>query len=127
MNFMEQLLNKKKGVAPTAQKTLKQELKDLGPITKTEIKALIIFALTVFLWATDGKHIDMFGFQISLVMVALFASCLFFLVHIVTRYQLWSANPQMQDYVFALLGAMALMFFGFYEASQAADCGNPRY
>ena len=28
MNFMEQLLNKKKGVAPTVQKTLNQELKD---------------------------------------------------------------------------------------------------
>ena len=54
------------------------------------------------------------------------AACLFFLVHIVTRYQLWSANPQMQDYVFALLGAMALMFFGFYEASQEAGCGNSR-
>ena len=54
------------------------------------------------------------------------AACLFFLVHIVTRYQLWSANPQMQDYVFALLGAMALMFFGFYEASQEAGCGDSR-
>ena len=58
--------------------------------------------------------------------VPLVAACLFFLVHIVTRYQLWSANPQMQDYLYALLGAMALMFFGFYEASQVADCGNPR-
>lgn len=56
----------------------------------------------------------------------LVAVCLFFLVHIVTRYQLWSANPQMQDYLYALLGAMALMFFGFYEASQVADCGNHR-
>ena len=54
------------------------------------------------------------------------AACLFFLVHIVTRYQLWSANPQLQDYVFALLGAMALMFFGFYEASQEAGCGDSR-
>ena len=54
------------------------------------------------------------------------AVCLFFLVHIVTRYQLWSANPQMQDYVFALLGAMALMFFGFYEASREAGLGNQR-
>ena len=54
------------------------------------------------------------------------AVCLFFLVHIVTRYQLWSSNPQMQDYVFALLGAMALMFFGYYEASREAGCGNPR-
>ena len=50
--------------------------------------------------------------------------CLFFMVHIVTRYQLWSGNPQLQDYVFALLGAMALMFFGFYTASQEAGCGK---
>ena len=54
------------------------------------------------------------------------AVCMFFLVYIVTQYQLWSANPQMQDYVFALLGAMALMFFGFYEASQEAGCGDYR-
>ena len=54
------------------------------------------------------------------------AVCMFFLVYIVTQYQLWSANPQMQDYVFALLAAMALMFFGFYEASQEAGCGNSR-
>lgn len=52
--------------------------------------------------------------------------CLFFLVHIVTRYQLWSSQPQMQDYVFALLGAMALMFFCFYTAAMEADCGSPR-
>ena len=58
--------------------------------------------------------------------LTLVAVCLFFLVHIVTRYQIWSANPQMQDYLYALLGTMALMFFGFYEASQAADCGNHR-
>lgn len=50
--------------------------------------------------------------------------CLFFVVHIVTRYQLWSGHPQMQDYVFSLLGAMALMFFGFYTAALEADCGN---
>lgn len=56
----------------------------------------------------------------------LVAVCLFFLVHIVTRYQVWSANPQMQEYLYALLGAMTLMFFGFYEASQIAGCGNHR-
>lgn len=53
-------------------------------------------------------------------------ACLFLLVHLVTRYQLWSGHPQMQDYVFALLGAMALMFFSFYTAALEADCGSPR-
>jgi len=51
-------------------------------------------------------------------------ACLFFVLHIVTRYQLWSSLPQMQDYLFSMLGAMALMFFGFYTAALEADCGN---
>lgn len=50
--------------------------------------------------------------------------CLFFVLHIVIRYQLWSGNPQLQDYVFSLLGAMVLMFFGFYNAAREAGCGN---
>lgn len=66
----------------TGEKSLEEQLKDLGPISKVEIKALIIFALTVFLWATDGKHLNMFGFQISLVMVAVFAAMLFFLPYV---------------------------------------------
>lgn len=51
--------------------------------------------------------------------------CLFFLMHIVRHYQLWSSNPQLQDYLFAMLGAMGLMLFGFYTAAGEADCGNP--
>lgn len=52
--------------------------------------------------------------------------CLFLAVHIVSHYQSWSGDPQMQDYVFALLGAMALMFFGFYTAAMEAGCGSRR-
>lgn len=52
--------------------------------------------------------------------------CLFLVAHIVNHYQVWSGNPQMLDYVFALLGAMALMFFGFYSAAFCADCGSRR-
>lgn len=61
---------------------LKDELKALGPINATEIKALVIFGLTVFLWATDEYQLSWFGFQISLVMVALLAACLFYLPYI---------------------------------------------
>ncbi len=66
----------------SAKETLEEQLKELGPITPTEIKSLCIFAVTVFLWATDGHHLNMFGFQISLVMVAIFASALFYLPYI---------------------------------------------
>ncbi len=52
------------------------------------------------------------------------APCLFFVVHIVSHYQLWSGDPQIQDYIFALLGAMALAFFCFYLT--AFDVGSGR-
>ncbi len=66
----------------SAKESLDEELKSLGPISKTEIKALVVFGLTVFLWATDGYHLDLFGFQISLVMVAILAAALFYLPYI---------------------------------------------
>ncbi len=74
-------------VPPTAsgqntKDALKEELKALGKITPTEIRALIIFGVTVLLWATDGYHIQLFGFQISLVMVAILAALLFYLPYI---------------------------------------------
>ena len=68
------------GVDPN--QALKDELKALGPITGTEIKAMVIFALTVFLWATDGNQLNLFGFQMSLVMVAVLAAALFYLPYI---------------------------------------------
>ena len=64
------------------EKSMKEQLKEMGPMSANEIKALCIFALTVFLWATDGHHIELFGFQINLVMVALISATLFFLPYI---------------------------------------------
>ena len=52
--------------------------------------------------------------------------CLYFLLYIVSSYQTWSSHPQMQDYIFSLLGAMALMLYGFYTAAMEAGCGNRR-
>lgn len=50
--------------------------------------------------------------------------CLFLVLHIINHYQLWSGNPQLQDYVFALFGTMTLTFFAFYSA--AFDVGSGR-
>lgn len=52
--------------------------------------------------------------------------CLFFMVHVINHYQLWSSNPQMQDYLFALLGAMALALYSYYAAALEADAGSSR-
>lgn len=65
-----------------AKKELKDQYKALGKLSKNEIKALIIFALTVLLWATDGYHYQIFGLQISLVMVTIISGILFFTPYI---------------------------------------------
>ena len=54
------------------------------------------------------------------------SACLFLLLHIVNHYQAWSGNPQLQDYLFPLLGTMALVFFGFYTAAFAVGSGRRR-
>lgn len=50
--------------------------------------------------------------------------CVFLVLHIVNHYQVWSGNPQFQDYMVTLFGTMALMFFAFYNT--AFDVGSGR-
>ena len=50
---------------------LEEEYKGLGKMNGVEVRALIIFLITIFLWATDEYHGAMFGFDISLVVVAI--------------------------------------------------------
>lgn len=52
--------------------------------------------------------------------------CLFLVFHVINHYQLFSGDPQFQDYIFNLLATMALMFFAFYNASFGAGLGNRR-
>lgn len=52
--------------------------------------------------------------------------CLFLVLHIVNHYQLWSGNPQVQDYVFELLATIAMMFFAYHCAAASARTGKPR-
>lgn len=51
---------------------------------------------------------------------------LFLLIHVVSRYQVWSGNPQLQDYVFELLAAVALTLFSYHCAAFEADMGKRR-
>lgn len=63
-------------------KELKDELHSLGKMAVVEKKALIIFFLTIVLWALDDLQVSLFGFQLSLVMVAILSAALFFLPYI---------------------------------------------
>ncbi|MGF1735371.1 SLC13 family permease [Photobacterium satsumensis] len=61
---------------------IKKQYNDLGKVTLDEKKAAGIFLLTITLWATDKWHLDIFGFQFSLVMVAIIAASMFFMPYI---------------------------------------------
>ncbi len=53
------------------REAIKAELERMGPWTFMEKKAATIFCLVVFLWVTDRWHMDIFGFEISLIVTAL--------------------------------------------------------
>lgn len=52
-------------VMSNATISLKKQLADLGPMSLNEKKALVIFMLTLFLWATGDYQQAWFGFKIS--------------------------------------------------------------
>ena len=52
--------------------------------------------------------------------------CVFFAVHMVSHYQAWSGNPQLQDYFYDLGGIMLLMLFAYYQTAFDTDSGNRR-
>lgn len=52
--------------------------------------------------------------------------CLFLMVHMVNQYRTWSAEPQPQAYVFALLGCVGLTLFSYYCIAFGVAMGNSR-
>lgn len=54
------------------------------------------------------------------------ALCLFLLLYLISWYQSWSGNPQLQDYMFDLLAAVALILFSYQCAAFEAGVGRRR-
>lgn len=52
--------------------------------------------------------------------------CVFFAIHMVSSYQTWSSNPQIQDYIFTLFACVGLMLFSYQQAAFAVDAGKRR-
>lgn len=52
--------------------------------------------------------------------------CIYFALRMVSRYQLWSSDPQLQDYVFYLGAYVALMLHAYHQAAFDADMGSHR-
>ena len=67
-----------------------------------------------------SKYFDREAFGLYLV------PSLYLMLFVVGQYRIWSSNPQIQDYIFDLLGAMALMFFLIYWALFCVGMGRRR-
>lgn len=52
--------------------------------------------------------------------------CLFFALHMVSRYQPWCGNPQAQDWGFSLLAAVGLTLCAYHHSAFAAGSGRRR-
>lgn len=52
--------------------------------------------------------------------------CLYFALRMVSRYQRWSADPQLYDYCFYLMAYVALMLTAYQHAAFDADMGSHR-
>lgn len=50
--------------------------------------------------------------------------CVYFCVHLVMCYGSWSANPQIQDYVFATLACACIALFAYQQTAMDVDMGN---
>lgn len=54
------------------------------------------------------------------------AVCVFFALYLVNIYREWSANPQLMDYVFALLACVSLTLLAYQNAALAVGLGSRR-
>ena len=52
--------------------------------------------------------------------------CLFLALHMVSRYQVWSGDPQVMDWVFSLLATVGLTLCAYQLAALCADLGHRR-
>ena len=80
-----------------------------------------ILSASLLLWAAFSRVMGKKPFFLCHMVVSIF-----FALHLVVHYQLWCSNPQLQDYVFAFLGTIGLMFCGYFHAAFEAGRGNPR-
>jgi hypothetical protein len=52
--------------------------------------------------------------------------CLFLVLRLISRYQSWSADPQLHDYCFQLLASVSAMLFAYHRAALDLKSENRR-
>lgn len=82
---------------------MRKELASMGRLTSDEWKAIGLFVLTVFLWASGPYHTRMFGLNISLVMTAIISATLAYLTGLLS----WKETKIPWDLMIFSCGAYA--------------------
>ena len=70
----------------------------------------------VLAWFAFRKKKPMFGLSAGL--------CVCFILRLVACYQVWSRDPQIQDYLFELLACLCLTAFFYQQAALEAELGS---
>lgn len=90
--------------------------------TLDQIWAVLTFASSVCLlvsgwcqWTGKQPH---FAMHVTV--------CLFYALHMICQYRVWSGNPQVEDYIFSLFGCIFLALFAFHRVAFAAGAGHRR-
>lgn len=100
----------------------------LTVLTKTPELSGIVGTVWKCLGALGGVLLITAGIRAQMGKKPLFAAhlvlCLFFSVHIVTHYQTWSGDPQLQHYIFVVLGQVALVFTAYYQTAAEVGLGR---
>ena len=54
------------------------------------------------------------------------AVCIFFAFQLISRYRLWSGNPQFQDYAFSMGASLLLMLYAYHQAAASLGMSTDR-
>lgn len=79
-------------------------------------------SLTALAWAGRDRLRGKVPFVLCYAVPALFLA-----LHMVSRYQPWSGDPQTQDWLFSLLGLIGLLLFAYGNSAFCAGKGSRRF
>lgn len=85
----------------------------------------LLFALSRYVGAALAAVLAYFAFRKKKPVFGLSAGlCVCFILRLVASYQVWSRDPQIQDYIFALLGCLCLTAFFYQQTALEAGLGS---
>ena len=85
----------------------------------------LLFALSRYVGAALAAVLAYFAFRKKKPVFGLSAGlCVCFILRLVASYQVWSRDPQIQDYIFELLACLCLTAFFYQQTALEAGLGS---